>query len=139
MITSQLRFILLLLLLVLTQSNDVAQFLWGKSLGKRKIAPLVSPGKTWAGFVGGLATTVVLAAIIGPRLTMLDMFRSLIAGAIIAVSGLFGDLNISALKRDLGVKDAGSMLPGHGGVLDRIDSLIYTAPVFFHFVWYCYG
>ncbi len=130
---------LLLLLLVLTQSNDVAQFLWGKSLGRRKIAPLVSPGKTWAGFLGGLATTMVLAAIIGPRLTMLDLPRSLVAGAIIAVSGLFGDLNISALKRDLGVKDAGSTLPGHGGVLDRIDSLIFTAPVFFHFVWYSYG
>jgi phosphatidate cytidylyltransferase len=130
---------LLLLLLVLTQSNDVAQFLWGKSLGKRKIAPLVSPGKTWAGFIGGMATTIVLAAILGPRLTMLDLPRSLLAGLIIAVSGLFGDLNISALKRDLGVKDAGSTLPGHGGVLDRVDSLIFTAPVFFHFVWYCYG
>ncbi len=130
---------LLLLLLVLTQSNDVAQFLWGKSLGKRKIAPLVSPGKTWAGFLGGMATTVVLAAILGPRLTMLDVPRALIAGFIISLSGLFGDLNISALKRDLGVKDAGSTLPGHGGVLDRVDSLIFTAPVFFHFVWYCYG
>lgn len=130
---------LLLLLLVLTQSNDVAQFLWGKSLGRRKIASLVSPGKTWAGFVGGLATTILLAALIGPKLTMFDVPRSLIAGAIIAVSGLFGDLNISALKRDLGVKDAGSTLPGHGGVLDRIDSLMFSAPVFFHFVWYSYG
>lgn len=130
---------LLLLLLVLTQSNDVAQYLWGKSLGQRKIAPRVSPGKTWAGFLGGLATTVALAALIGPRLSMLDMPRSLMAGCLIAVSGLFGDLNISALKRDLGVKDAGATLPGHGGVLDRIDSLMFTAPVFFHFVWYCYG
>ncbi len=130
---------LLLLLLVLTQSNDVAQYLWGKSLGRRKIAPLVSPGKTWAGFLGGLATTIILAALIGPRLTMLDVPRSLVAGAIIAISGLFGDLNISALKRDLGVKDAGATLPGHGGVLDRVDSLIFTAPVFFHFVWYSYG
>jgi len=130
---------LLLLLLVLTQTNDVAQYLWGKSFGRRKIAPSVSPGKTYAGFLGGLGTTIVLAALIGPFLTMMDVPRSLMAGAIIAVTGLFGDLNISALKRDLGVKDAGATLPGHGGVLDRIDSLIFTAPVFFHFVWYCYG
>lgn len=130
---------LLLFLLVLTQSNDVAQFLWGKSLGRQKISPKVSPGKTWAGFLGGLATTIALAALIGPWLTMMDLTRSLIAGGLIAVSGLLGDLNISALKRDLGVKDAGAMLPGHGGVLDRVDSLIFTAPVFFHFVWYHYG
>ncbi len=130
---------LLLLLLMLTQCNDVAQFIWGKSFGRRKIAPKVSPGKTWAGFLGGFATSVLIAGAIGPWMTMLDIERSLAAGALIAVTGLLGDLNISALKRDLGVKDAGSMLPGHGGVLDRIDSLIFTAPVFFHFVWYCYG
>lgn len=130
---------LLLLLLVLTQANDVAQFLWGKSLGRRKIAPLVSPGKTWAGFLGGLVTTIALAALLGPPLTMMDVPRSLGSGAIIGLSGLFGDLNISALKRDLGVKDAGSTLPGHGGVLDRIDSLMFTAPAFLHFIGYCYG
>jgi len=130
---------LLLLLLVLTQSNDVAQYLWGKSLGRKKLVPLVSPGKTWAGFLGGLGTTILLSAILGPWLTMLDLPRSAMAGVIIGVTGLLGDLNISALKRDLGVKDAGATLPGHGGVLDRIDSLIFTAPVFFHFVWYCYG
>ncbi|WP_404309180.1 phosphatidate cytidylyltransferase [Neorhodopirellula lusitana] len=130
---------LLLLLLVLTQSNDVAQFLWGKTLGKRKIAPLVSPGKTWGGFLGGLATTVLLSLLLAPRLTMMDAPHAAIAGVIIGITGLLGDLNISALKRDLGVKDAGATLPGHGGVLDRIDSLIFTAPVFFHFVWYCYG
>lgn len=130
---------LLLFLLVLTQSNDVAQYLWGKTLGERKIAPTISPGKTWAGFLGGFAATVLLGVLVGPALTMMDIPRSMIAGGIISVTGLFGDLNISALKRDLGVKDAGATLPGHGGVLDRIDSLIFTAPVFFHFVWYCYG
>lgn len=130
---------LLLLLLVLTQSNDVAQYLWGKSLGRKKLVPLVSPGKTQVGFVGGLVTTLVLAMFLGPWLTMLDLPRSAMAGLIVGITGLFGDLNISALKRDLGVKDAGATLPGHGGVLDRIDSLIFTAPVFFHFVWYYYG
>lgn len=130
---------LLLLLLVLTQSNDVAQYLWGKSLGRKKLLPLVSPGKTQVGFLGGLGTTLVLAMFLGPWLTMLDLPRSAMAGLIVGVTGLLGDLNISALKRDLGVKDAGATLPGHGGVLDRIDSLIFTAPVFFHFVWYYYG
>ncbi len=130
---------LFLLLLVLTQSNDVAQYVWGKSFGRHKITPRVSPNKTWEGFLGGLATTIALAALLGPAITMLDLPRAAIAGFIVGVTGLLGDLNISALKRDLGVKDAGSTLPGHGGVLDRIDSLIFTAPVFLHFVRFCYG
>ncbi len=130
---------LLLLLLILTQCNEVGQFLVGKSIGQRKIAPAVCPTSTWAGFVGGLLITVLIAAALGPWMTMLDLERSLIAGLVVAIAGLFGNLNVSALERDLGVKEAGSMLPGHGGVLDRIDSLIFTAPVFFHFVWYCYG
>ncbi len=130
---------LLLLLLILTQSNDVAQFIWGKSFGRHKISPRVSPNKTLEGFLGGLGTTILLATLLGPAMTMLDYPRAAIAGLIVGVSGLLGDLNISALKRDLGVKDTGATLPGHGGVLDRIDSLIFTAPVFFHFIRFCYG
>ncbi len=129
---------LLLLLLVLTQCNEVGQLLLGK-LGRRQIAPAVSSENTWAGFAGGLLITVLIAAALGPWMTMLDLPRSLIAGIAIAFAGLLGNLNVAALERDLGVKEAGSMLPGFGGVLDRIDSLIFTAPVFFHFVWYCYG
>jgi len=129
---------LLVLLVLLTQLNDVAQYVWGKSFGRRKVAPQISPGKTVAGFLGGVATTTVLAWLIGPRLTLLDSTRSLFAGLIIGLSGFFGDLSISALKRDLGVKDSGTLLPGHGGILDRVDSLTYTAPLFFHFVYYCY-
>ncbi len=130
---------LFLLLLVLTQCNDVLQYLWGKTIGRRKLAPTVSPGKTWGGFLGGLITTIVLASILGPWLTILDLPRSLMVGALTAVAGVLGDLNFSALKRDLGVKDASAALPGHGGVLDRVDSLIFTAPVVFHLVNYCYG
>lgn len=129
---------LLLMLVVLTEVNDVAQYIWGKSFGRRKVAPHVSPGKTWAGLVGGVATTVALAATVGPWLTPLDLTHGLLAGAIIGVSGFFGDLSISAIKRDLKVKDSGSILPGHGGILDRIDSLTYTAPLFFHFVYFHY-
>jgi phosphatidate cytidylyltransferase len=129
---------LLILLVLLTQLNDVFQFLWGKSLGKRRIVPQVSPGKTWAGFIGGVASTVLLAWILGPRLTLLDGPRALMAGLIIGLGGFAGDVSISALKRDLGVKDSGTLLPGHGGILDRVDSLTFTAPLFFHFVWYSY-
>jgi phosphatidate cytidylyltransferase len=130
---------LLLFLILLTELNDIFQYLWGRSLGHVPIAPHVSPRKTWAGFIGGVATTTALAAIIGPWLTFLDRGPALVAAAIIGLAGFAGDLSISAVKRDLGVKDSGTALPGHGGILDRIDSLTYTAPLFFHFVWYSYG
>lgn len=130
---------LLLLLLLLTQLNDVAQYVWGKSLGKRKVTPTISPGKTWAGLLGGVATTILLAGCIAPRITFLDLPRSLGAGLIIGLGGFFGDLAVSAVKRDRGVKDSGNLLPGHGGLLDRIDSLTYSAPLFFHYIYYLYG
>ncbi|MCA9039761.1 MAG: phosphatidate cytidylyltransferase [Planctomycetaceae bacterium] len=129
---------LLIFLVALTQMNDVAQYVWGKTLGHRKIAPHVSPGKTVAGFLGGVVTTALLASLIGPWLTILHWKYALGAGLIIGVGGFFGDLSISALKRDLGVKDTSSMLPGHGGVMDRVDSLTFTAPLFFHYVYYLY-
>ena len=129
---------LVLFLVVLTQLNDVCQFIWGKSLGRRKILPKVSPGKTWAGFLGGVASTTVIAWQAGPFLTMLNGSQAAISGFIIGVGGFVGDVNLSALKRDLKVKDSGSLLPGHGGILDRVDSLTYTAPLFFHYVYWLY-
>ena len=129
---------LVLFLVVLTQLNDVCQFLWGKSLGRRKIVPKVSPGKTWAGFLGGVGTTVLIAWLAGPLLTPLNANQSLIAGLLIGIGGFVGDINVSALKRDLQIKDSGSLLPGHGGILDRIDSLTYTSPIFFHFVYWLF-
>lgn len=125
-------------LVLLTELNDVAQYLWGKSLGRRKILPKISPGKTWAGFLGGVVTTTALATVVGPELTPLDRLQALGAGLIIAVAGFVGDVNMSALKRDLQIKDSGTLLPGHGGVLDRVDSLTYTAPLFFHYVYYLF-
>lgn len=130
---------LLLFLILLTELNDVFQYCWGKSLGGPRVIPQVSPNKTWAGFLGGVMTTTLLAAALGPWLTYMDLPRSMLAGLLIALAGFAGDLSISAVKRDLGVKDAGATLPGHGGILDRIDSLTYTAPIFFHYVWYLYG
>jgi phosphatidate cytidylyltransferase len=129
---------LVLFLVVLTQANDVAQYLWGKSIGGVKILPTVSPGKTWAGFLGGLVTTIALGCLLGPYLTPMSLGQSIVAGAIIGAGGFFGDVNLSALKRDLGMKDSGTLLPGHGGILDRLDSLTYTAPLFFHFVYYLF-
>lgn len=129
---------LVLYLVVLTQANDVAQFLWGKMLGKKKIVPKVSPNKTWAGFVGGLLTTTVLAVILAPLLTPFSILASIISGLYIALMGFIGDVNISALKRDLAIKDTSSIIPGHGGILDRVDSLTYTAPLFLHFTRFFY-
>ena len=129
---------LLIFLVVLTQLNDVFQYIWGKSFGKLRVVPSVSPGKTWAGLVGGVLTTVALATLVGPRLTLMDWPHAALAGLIIGLAGFAGDVSISALKRDLGIKDSGTALPGHGGILDRIDSLTYTAPLFFHYVYYLY-
>lgn len=129
----------LLFLVALTQFNDVAQFTWGKLFGRHKIVPSVSPKKTWEGFLGGLLTSTAVAALTGPFLTPMDREWSALAGAMIAVAGFLGDITLSATKRDLGVKDASSLIPGHGGILDRADSLIYSAPVFFHFMNYFYG
>ncbi len=130
---------LLLFLVLVTELNDIFQYLWGKTIGGRKVAPNVSPGKTYAGLIGGVATTIGFAAIVGPRLTLLNWQTAIAAGGIIGLAGFAGDLCLSALKRDLKIKDFGATLPGHGGVLDRVDSLIFTAPLFFHFVYYCYG
>ena len=127
---------LVLFLLLLTQFNDVAQYIWGKLLGKHPITPTVSPKKTVEGFLGGLVTTTVLAYFLAPLLTPLSLYESLGAGLLIAFSGFVGDVTLSAVKRDIQVKDSGNMLPGHGGILDRIDSLTFTAPLFFHFIYY---
>jgi phosphatidate cytidylyltransferase len=129
----------LLFLVALTQFNDVAQFTWGKLFGRHKIIPKVSPKKTWEGFLGGLVTTTCAAALVGPYLTPMTMAISAAAGAMIAGAGFLGDVTISACKRDLGVKDSSNLIPGHGGILDRVDSLIYSAPVFYHFLHYFYG
>jgi phosphatidate cytidylyltransferase len=127
---------LVLYLVFLTQFNDVSQYVWGKSFGKSRIVPSVSPGKTWAGFVGGVLTTTLLAFVLGRWFTPMSDIESIGAGVLIAIAGFIGDINMSALKRDLGVKDSGSLLPGHGGILDRIDSLTFTAPLFFHYLYW---
>lgn len=127
---------LVLCVTFLSQFNDVAQYFWGKLFGKHKVVPTVSPNKTYQGFIGGIITTVILAYFLGPYLTPLDHFYSAIAGLIVGLFGFIGDVTISALKRDVGIKDSGQLLPGHGGILDRIDSLYFTVPLFFHYIYY---
>ncbi|WP_435234382.1 phosphatidate cytidylyltransferase [Psychromonas sp. PT13] len=127
---------LVIFLIFITQFNDVCQYIWGKMLGKHKIIPKVSPNKTWEGFIGGVATVTVISGFVAPYLTPLTWMEGLMAGTLIAISGFVGDVVISSVKRDLAIKDSGTLIPGHGGLLDRIDSLIYTAPLFFHFLHY---
>lgn len=131
---------LVVALLVLTEANDVAQYVWGKTLGRHAIMPKVSPRKTWEGFLGGLVTTALLAVVLLPLLTPHGGWLALGCGVLIAVAGFFGDVTVSAVKRDIGRKDSGTMIPGHGGILDRVDSLIFTAPLFFHVTrWFHYA
>jgi phosphatidate cytidylyltransferase len=129
---------LLLFLLILTEANDVAQYVWGKLAGRRRVIPKVSPGKTWEGLFGGIVTTTALSVLLAPWLTPLGFEHALAASVLLGIAGFVGDVTISAIKRDLGIKDSGALLPGHGGILDRLDSLTYTAPLFFHFVRYFY-
>ena len=125
---------LLLYVVFLTEINDVFQFVWGKLLGKNKIIEKISPNKTWEGFIGGLITTTFLAYFLR-FLTPFTPTEAFIVGFIVACSGFVGDVIVSAIKRDIGLKDTGTLIPGHGGILDRIDSLAITAPAFFYLVY----
>lgn len=130
---------LLLFFLLAVQLNDVAQFVWGRLLGGPAIVPRVSPGKTWSGFLGGAATTAALSALVAPWLTPLAWAPAAAFGLLLAAAGFLGDLLLSAIKRDLGIKDTGGALPGHGGLLDRLDSLTLAAPLGFHLLRWLYG
>ena len=128
---------LLLYLVLVDQLSDVLQYVWGKMIGRHKIAPVVSPNKTWEGFVGG----VLSATLIGTALWWMTPFRPAVAAAVsltITLMGFAGGLTMSAIKRDRGVKDYGTLIKGHGGILDRMDSMCFAAPIFFHLVRYFY-
>ncbi len=120
-------------LVFLTQLNDIFQYFFGKKFGRHLIVPKVSPNKTWEGFLGGVTMTAIVSYFWGPVMTPLDPIMSIIGGLIIGIAGFLGDVTMSSLKRDLGLKDTSLMLPGHGGIIDRVDSLLFSAPLFFHF------
>lgn len=129
-------------LILLTSTNDIMQAVIGRRFGKTKITPRVSPNKSLEGLLGGMLVTVTFAALAAPWLTGLTLGRSmfagmglsLAAGVLISLFGFLGDINMSGIKRDFGVKDGSRLLPGQGGMIDRIDSLTFTAPVFFYYV-----
>jgi phosphatidate cytidylyltransferase len=126
---------LLLYLVIVDQMSDVLQYVWGKLIGRTKIAWRVSPNKTWEGFVGG----VLSATVLGTALFWATPFtppQSAGISLLICLLGFAGGLVMSAIKRDIGIKDFGVVIEGHGGILDRIDSLCFAAPIFFHLVRY---
>jgi phosphatidate cytidylyltransferase len=128
---------LMLYLVLVDQLCDVMQYVWGKMLGRHKIAPVVSPNKTWEGFIGGVLSSTA----IGTALWWMTPFTPAVAAPVslaITLMGFAGGLTMSAIKRDRGVKDYGTMIKGHGGILDRMDSMCFAAPVFFHIVRYFY-
>lgn len=131
---------ILLSLLLSVSLNDVFAYLSGKTLGKRKLLPHTSPNKTWGGAIGAVLLTTTLVAVLSHfvfRGTSLDHWlHGINLGLIVSVLGQCGDLVVSSIKRDLGVKDMASVIPGHGGLLDRFDSLLIVAPVYFHYLNY---
>jgi phosphatidate cytidylyltransferase len=129
---------LLLFLMIVVESSDVLQYVWGKRCGRRAIAPLVSPSKTIEGFVGGIACATLLGAALF-RLTPFGPFQAAALTLGVTVVGFAGGLVMSAIKRDRGVKDFGTAIAGHGGILDRIDSLCFAGPVFFHLTRYFFA
>ncbi|RZA02158.1 MAG: CDP-archaeol synthase [Proteobacteria bacterium] len=123
-----------LLLIVLTQVNDILQFLNGKLFGRRKIIPWISPNKTEAGFIGGIFFSTLLGTFLWPLLLEISLPMAAGLSFLLSVGGMLGDLVCSAIKRHLGVKDFSDIIPGHGGVIDRMDSLLVTAPIFYYFL-----
>ena len=122
----------LLYLFFAVEVNDVAAFTFGKLFGKHKLRSAVSPNKTIEGSLGALATSMVLPWLLRFSFPHFGATELILCGLIVGIGGQFGDLTISFIKRDIGIKDMGALIPGHGGVLDRVDSLIFVAPLFFH-------
>jgi len=124
---------LLVFLILVVQSCDVLQYLWGKLAGRRKVAPTLSPSKTVEGSVGGIASATMLGALLSP-ITPFTVVEAAVISLILTLLGFLGGLALSAEKRRRGIKDWGTLIPGHGGMLDRLDSMFLSAPVFFQLV-----
>jgi len=127
--------LLIAFLVVVVQSSDVLQYVWGKLFGRTKLAPDVSPSKTVEGLVGGVASATAIGAALW-WITPFNPWQAALMALAINMMGFFGGLVLSAIKRDRGVKDWGHMIEGHGGMLDRLDSVVFAAPIFFHLTRY---
>lgn len=125
-------------LIMVVQTSDVLQYVCGKLLGKHKVAPILSPSKTIEGLIGGIALATTLGIAMA-WLTPFSYWQAALIGFIVCIFGFFGGLVMSAIKRDRGVKDWGNLIQGHGGMLDRIDSICFSAPIFFHILRYWWG
>ena len=123
--------LLIAFLVIVVQGSDVLQYVWGKLFGRHKVAPELSPSKTWEGLVGGVASATALGAALYWA-TPFTPWQAALMAFMICIMGFFGGLVMSAIKRDRGVKDWGTMIEGHGGMLDRLDSVIFAAPLYFH-------
>jgi phosphatidate cytidylyltransferase len=127
--------LLIVFLVLVVQSSDVLQYVWGKLFGKHKVAPDVSPSKTVEGLVGGVLCATALGAALW-WITPFSPWQAALMAFAICAMGFFGGLVMSAIKRDRGIKDWGHMIEGHGGMLDRLDSVVFAAPIFFHLTRY---
>lgn len=128
--------LLIAFLVIVVQGSDVLQYVWGKLLGKTKIAPLLSPSKTVEGFIGGVASATALGASLWWITPYGSPWKAGLIALVIALMGFLGGLVMSAIKRDRNIKDWGQMIQGHGGMLDRLDSVVFAAPIFFHITRY---
>jgi phosphatidate cytidylyltransferase len=128
---------LIMAVMVLVWGADIGAYFSGRAFGKRKLAPQVSPGKSWEGVYGGLVASLLITVIVGfvRDWTVAQLFKGLVGAALIVFVSVVGDLTESMFKRQSGIKDSSNLLPGHGGVLDRIDSLTAAIPVFAVLLW----
>ncbi len=126
------NFRLLFFLILLVQFADCMQYVFSRMLGRRLVAPTVSSNRTWEGLLGSATSTALLAAVLWWAAPPFEPWQASLAGLVVAVMGFAGGMTMSAIKRDRGVKDYGTLVVGHGGVLDRIDSICFAAPVFYH-------
>lgn len=122
-------------LVFICQMNDIFQYIFGKIFGRSKITPNISPNKTYAGFLGGLVGSLALGYWFSGLLP-LTLRQALLAAGLISITGFLGDINISTVKRSLNIKNMSNFIPGHGGVLDRVDSLTFSSIIFFYLIYY---
>jgi phosphatidate cytidylyltransferase len=130
--------LLVVFVVLIAQVSDIFQYVWGKLMGSRQIAPKLSPSKTLEGLAGGVLSATALGAFLW-RITPFNMWQAGLMALMIAVLGFLGGLVMSAIKRDRGIKDWSHLIGGHGGMLDRIDSLCFSAPAFFHLTRYFFS